>query len=138
MSSVRTMLACLALAGLGLAGCGGGGQAAEETIGKVPTSSQTTAPTATPPPERAGGVVNVTIPGISYSPETVTVRPGQTIRWTNNDGVAHTVTAQSGARFDSGTMNAGATYRYTPRQRGTIRYFCTIHGQQQSGTITVR
>lgn len=43
----------------------------------------------------AGGPasVAVSIQGFSFSPSSVTVGPGGTVTWTNNDGTAHTVTS---------------------------------------------
>ncbi len=38
--------------------------------------------------------------------------------------------------FDSGNMQAGAKFDYTPKKAGTIDYVCTIHSGQ-TGTITV-
>ena len=73
---------------------------------------------------------------IKFTPATVRVKPGEAVRWLNDDAVAHTATAQGG-QFDSGNMEPGATYQYKPTRPGTIRYLCSIHGAQQSGTIVV-
>jgi plastocyanin len=58
--------------------------------------------------------------------------------WTNEDGVVHTVTADSGASFDSGNVDPAGNFRWKATGPGNIHYYCTIHGQQMSGTITVR
>jgi plastocyanin len=121
-----TLLACLALAAAGsVAACG--------SDDKSPDSP-------TPPPASAkesGDEVKVTMKNIRFVPEATTAKVGQRIVWENTDGqTPHTVTATDGAKFDSGKMDGGATFAYTPTKAGEIDYVCTIH-QGQNGTITV-
>jgi plastocyanin len=82
-----------------------------------------------------GSTVNVNISGSAFSPANVTVRVGDIVRWTNNDGIAHTVTANGGA-FNSGNLNNGATFSYTTTATGTFAYFCAIH-PGMTGTVVV-
>ncbi|MEA2131268.1 MAG: hypothetical protein QOJ85_4159 [Solirubrobacteraceae bacterium] len=104
------------------------------------TSTPAAEPSATAAEPTAGaaksGVVDVTMKNIKFVPAAITVKVGQKIHWKNTDGPAHTVTATSGAKFDSGNMDPGATFDYTPTKAGTINYVCTIHAGQ-TGTITV-
>ena len=72
---------------------------------------------------------------IEFIPGNVTVKVGQKVEWTNNDGVPHTVTAQD-AGVDSGTVNPGSKFSFTPKKAGTINYICTIHNGQK-GTLKV-
>jgi len=132
------VLACLAIGGLMAGGCGGGRQTggATETTSErhTPTSSQA-GPTTNPATSR--GLVQVAMKDIKFIPASIKVKKGQTVIWSNEDGVAHTVTADSGASFDSGQIQPGVTYKWKASTPGKIHYYCTIHGQQQSGTITV-
>jgi plastocyanin len=80
--------------------------------------------------------VKVSMKNIKYVPKNVQVRVGQKITWVNEDPVSHTVTAKQGADFDSGTVNSGGTFSFTPEKAGTIAYVCIIH-PDQTGTITV-
>ena len=98
-------------------------------------SSDDKTDTTTPKTAR-GGAPTVSMKNIKYVPQDIEVRTGQRITWTNDDAVAHTVTARKGADFDSGTINAGGTFSFTPRKASTIDYVCTIH-PGQTGTITV-
>jgi plastocyanin len=80
--------------------------------------------------------VSASIEGFAFAPQALEVKVGQEITWTNNDSAPHTVTATSGAEFDSGTMAQGATYSWKATEPGTIEYFCAIH-PSMTGTITV-
>jgi len=94
-----------------------------------------------------GSTVNVSIPngvgnsqGLNYAPASVNVAKGGKVTWTNNDPVPHTVTSTivpSGASsFDSGNMNANATYTVTFTVDGTYHYKCSYH-PWMSGTVIV-
>ena len=78
----------------------------------------------------------VAIQNFAYSPATVTVKVGTTVTWTNNDSVAHTVTADSGAGPDSGSLARGETYQFTYQTAGTFTYHCTPHPYMK-GTVVV-
>jgi len=79
--------------------------------------------------------------GPGYSPDSITLIIGSnnTVSWTNNDSVHHTVTttsAPSSASFSSGNMNPGATYTCTFTVPGTYKYYCVYHAWM-TGTILV-
>jgi plastocyanin len=113
-----------ALAVLVLAGCGSSATG---------TTSQTSTPTA------AGGS-SVTIKDFAFSPQTLTVKPGTTVTWTNKDSTPHTVTATDGPStsaettglFDSGSLSQGDTFSFTFAKSGTYFYACTLHFTMQS------
>jgi plastocyanin len=94
-------------------------------------ASSTPTPTATP-----AHVVDVAMRDIKFVPATTTVKLGQTVRWTNDDHVAHTV-ASPKLRLASEAIDGGGTFSYTPRRRGRFPYFCTIHAGQ-AGVLIVR
>ena len=77
---------------------------------------------------------HVTIAGFAYSPDPVTINVGDTVTWTNNDGVAHTAT---GSGFNTGTISTGASKSVTFNSAGTFAYHCTIH-PSMTGTVVVR
>jgi plastocyanin len=68
----------------------------------------------------------VTIEGMRFQPEVLTVASGDTIVWVNKDPVPHSATADAGS-FDSERIEAGASWQYTIRNRGEFAYFCTFH-----------
>jgi plastocyanin len=70
--------------------------------------------------------VRIAIEGMKFSPADVTVKPGDTVIWTNKDIVAHTVTSKDGA-FDSKVIAPGGTFRYVARKKGAFAYTCSLH-----------
>ena len=59
----------------------------------------------------------------------------QTVKWRNNDGLTHTVTADLGA-FNSGNIGDSETFTFTFTAPGTYAYHCAIH-PTMVGAITV-
>ncbi|HVT04810.1 MAG TPA: plastocyanin/azurin family copper-binding protein [Thermoanaerobaculia bacterium] len=81
-------------------------------------------------------------PGISFSPATLTVKPGDTVQWAFHGFHSTTSNTQTGAEnWDSGTMSSG-TFSHTFTTPGTYKYYCTVHstpnGTAMNGTITVQ
>jgi nitrite reductase (NO-forming) len=83
-------------------------------------------------------------PENAYDPLDVTVKVGTTIRWTNEDPVAHTVTSGTSdgtkgtpdGAFDSGFLNEGDSWTFTFTEVGSFPYFCTPH-PWMAGSVTV-
>jgi plastocyanin len=73
------------------------------------------------------GDVTVAITNYVYVPSSVSVAPGATVCWTNNDFVPHTVTSEPAGGFDSGTLNNGQSVRLQFPSAGTFGYLCTVH-----------
>jgi plastocyanin len=104
---------------------------------KKSAGSGTAGGSATEPATASGGkTVQVRMKDILFVPEKISARVGQTVVWTNEDDVAHTVTAKKGADFASKAITKGKTYKAKLTKTGTIDYVCTIH-PSQTGTITV-
>jgi plastocyanin len=101
--------------------CGGGG-----------SRNPTTPPPPPPPPPPTGQVVVVEVDDSFFSPRSVVIQPGDTVRWTFvGSAPGHTVTAENGS-FDSGFAfnRNGATYERTfgaDLNNTTIQYRCTSH-----------
>ena len=94
-------------------------------------------PTSQPAGQPAGGVgqADVTITSLKFEPAQLSVSAGATVKWTNQDNVAHTVTSDSGD-WDSGSLSQGQSFSHTFTQAGTFAYHCTVHPTMK-GTITV-
>jgi plastocyanin len=80
------------------------------------------------------GANEVWIQNMAFNPATITVTAGTTIKWTNKDGVTHTVTSDTGV-FDSGNMTGNATFSYSFQTAGTFQYHCTIHPSMTAKVI---
>jgi plastocyanin len=78
---------------------------------------------------------SISIDNMAFTSNSLSVKAGTTVKWTNNDNTAHTVTADD-ASFDSGSIAVGATYSYTFSYAGTIKYHCSIHSGMK-GTVVV-
>lgn len=78
----------------------------------------------------------VTIEGMRFQPEIVTVAVGDTIIWVNKDLVPHTATATAGS-FDSKNIQSDKSWRYTPGTAGEFAYICTFHPTMKA-TLRVR
>jgi plastocyanin len=78
----------------------------------------------------------ILVEGTSFTPQTLTVSPGDTIVWTNRDPFPHTVTARNG-QFDSGVVEEGHSWKYTAKSKGEFPYFCTLH-QTMKGVLIVK
>lgn len=86
-------------------------------------------------------IVTITAAGTSFSPQSVTVPVGTTVRWTATEG-SHTVTpdnpAQPGA-WASSALNAGETFEHTFTTPGTYDYHCQPHQSLgMTGTVIVQ
>ena len=94
-----------------------------------PTLSTSADPGASASPSASpasAAEVTVIIDSMVYQPATLTVVPGTTVRWVNEDGPVHTVTARD-ASYNSGVMTTGMEYRRTYDTPGTFEYFCAVH-----------
>jgi YVTN family beta-propeller protein len=92
-----------------------------------------------PPPTAAQpsaipGQAAISIASFVFAPGAVTIEVGQTVAWMNRDTVPHTVTSDDG-KWDSGTLQPGATFSHTFDQPGTYAYHCSIHPFMQATVI---
>jgi plastocyanin len=149
---VRRMLTTFTLflvAATLVAGCAGddtGGAAS----GGEPATTTTAAPATTQGGDTGGGRGDygggggsggqaakgaVRIADFAFTPDSRSAKVGDSVKWTNEDGATHTVTADDGA-FDSGNLAAGKAFSFTFDKAGTFAYHCNIH-QRMTGTVTV-
>lgn len=77
--------------------------------------------------------VEVGITGYGFSPETVQILSGGTVKWINFDKLPHEV---QGTGFNSGLIYHGYTYSFTFTKPGTYDYICSTNSYME-GTVTV-
>jgi plastocyanin len=109
--------------------------------GSVPTAGPSNTPTMTRTPQPTntpGGapMTDVSVVDFSYSPATINVQQGATVRWTNNGAAPHTVSSVPAGQFESGNMNSGQTFQFTFNTPGTYNYKCAYHSNM-TGTVNV-
>ena len=85
--------------------------------------------------DNASSSAEVNIDNFSFSPQTLTVKAGTTITWTNRDDIPHTVVANDGS-FKSKVLDTNDKFSFTATKPGTYPYFCSIH-PKMTGTLIV-
>ena len=163
---MRTLPACLALVVTLLAACAGPEPPAAPTATPIVQTSVTPSPSASPTVEAARTATTPTPPPATATPTptttpTPTPRPtaappgirsteirrstfesplevaaGTTIVWTNQEGVAHTVSAVDGS-FDSPFLSADQQFGQVFTRPGTVDLFCRVHAGM-TGVVVVR
>ena len=141
--SALTVCCALALA----AGCGSSSSSSTSTTAPSTTSSSSSGikPYSTPkyasPSTSApvqSGVVQIAYRNIAIDPDTVRVKVGATLKWTNFDSVEHNVTSEGGPqKFSSKDFGENGTFEVKALKPGIIHYQCTIHPASMNGTIEV-
>jgi plastocyanin len=86
-------------------------------------------------PSPAAGV---TVGQFAFNPSAVTVPPGGTVTWTNDDDAAHSISDTSSmATPVSKALNKGDTFSISYPKPGTYPYVCGIHNYMQ-GAVEVK
>jgi plastocyanin len=140
------LFACSAL--VLAAGCGSSSSSSSSTPTSTPKSTtasgdlkaDTTPKYASPSSSSPvqSGTVQIAYRNIAIDPDTLKVKVGSTIKWTNYDSVEHDVTSEGGvAQFASKTFGEGGMYEIKANKPGVIHYECTIHPASMNGTIEV-
>jgi plastocyanin len=139
--SPAAAIACASL----LAACGSarkssapekGGTAAGGSSLKVVGTPAFASPSSAQPVR--SGTVQIAYRNITIAPDTLRVKVGSTVRWTDYDSVQHDVTSVSGPqRFASRRIGEGQSFAVKLTRAGTIHYECTIHPATMNGTIEV-
>ena len=72
------------------------------------------------------GAAKAEIRTMTFSPKRIEIAVGTSVRWTNNDPLVHTITADDGS-WDSGPIEPGKTWTHTFTQPGEYAFHCTPH-----------
>ncbi len=92
--------------------------------GLVLAACSLTAGPGEPAPNRA--THTITIDATRFQPDALTIRSGDVVIWINKDVIPHTATSRPGG-FDSGTIEAGASWKYAFKNKGEFAYVCVFH-----------
>jgi len=84
-------------------------------------------------------ITDAAFPG-RFEPGTVNIKVGQSVHFTSQSTVAHSVKWNDSGIPTSGIINQGDAGYTTPvfTTAGTFAYICGIHGASMSGTIVVQ
>jgi plastocyanin len=82
------------------------------------------------------GANEVWLQNMAFTPSSITVPVGTTIKWINKDNVTHNVTSNT-AVFSSGPMGNGAIFTFQFSTAGSFPYTCTIH-PSMTGIVIVQ
>jgi plastocyanin len=90
-----------------------------------------------------GAGTEVSMQNIQFDPAELSIAPGDTVTWVNDEGVPHDVqkTGGPGPEFSSGPeggMSEGDTFEHTFEDAGTYEYVCRVHAPGMAGTVTVK
>lgn len=148
--AIQAVCLMLALAGCGSSSSSSGTSSSTSTTPSITTSSTkstssgphlkvTTTPKFAPAtgPVRSG-TVQIAYRNIAIAPDTVRVKVGSKLVWTNYDEVEHNVTSEGGPQhFASKNFGEGATFSIVANKPGVIHYECTNHPATMNGTVEV-
>lgn len=85
--------------------------------------------------ENTANSAEVKIDNFSFVPKSLTVKPGETVRWTNRDDIPHVVVSTE-KKFSSPVLDTDQAFSFTFKDPGSYPYFCKIH-PTMTGTIVV-
>jgi plastocyanin len=78
----------------------------------------------------------IVIKDFHFTPETLTVKSGETITWINRDEEPHTVVSVEKQFKKSGPLDTDEVFTITAGAPGTYTYYCSVH-PKMTGTIVV-
>jgi plastocyanin len=125
---------------IAIAGCGSSDNSTDTTTTNMSgmDMSRTTATSTGTGTSTDASVVDVKIQNFAFSPSTITVKAGTTVRWTNMDSATHTVTSGANRTADNmfdHSMPQGETFEYKFATAGTYDYFCKPHSNMNAKVI---
>jgi len=106
------------------------------SISLVLSATQAQSDPRPPAPAAAPAEIKeVKIDNFSFSPATLTVAPGTTVKWTNRDDIPHTVVSNDKTTFKSKVLDTDDSFSFTFTTAGTYDYFCSIHPKMTAKVI---
>lgn len=80
----------------------------------------------------SGTTHDVAIQGMAFTPATITIARGDTVRWTNADSAPHTATF---AGMATPRLGRGQSAELTFDTAGTFDYRCAIHSSMRGQVV---
>lgn len=85
---------------------------------------------------KAGTTHKINISDFAFSPAKLTIKAGDTVKWTNRGDAAHTAD-DKGGKWKTGTIKRGNSGKVTFDTAGNYNYFCKFHPAMK-GKISVK
>jgi plastocyanin len=149
-TGIAAVIACCVLTFTAGCGSSGGSHSSASTSTTAGTTGSSTAgggikgdttpkfasPSSSAPVQ--SGLVQIEYRNIAINPDTVRVKVGSTIKWTNYDTIQANVTSVSGPqRIASKDFGEGGSFEVKVEKAGIIHYECTLYPTTMNGTIEV-
>jgi plastocyanin len=90
---------------------------------------------ATQAAEAQAAETEVKIDNFTFAPQSITVKAGTTVTWSNDDDIPHTVASKT-KLFKSKALDTGDKFSFTFTTPGAYEYFCSLH-PHMTATIVV-
>lgn len=84
----------------------------------------------------AEGGAKVSIANFAFTPEEITIAPGETVTWTNDDGAPHGLEFHDGAK-GTDLLLPETSFSRPFEKPGTYDYNCSVH-PYMTGRVVVR
>ena len=84
----------------------------------------------------AGKTVEITISNFTFAPPEITIAPGTTVKWINQDDIPHLV-AEKNLAFKSQALDTNDSFSFTFSAPGEVEYYCVLH-PHMTGKIIVK
>jgi plastocyanin len=121
-------------------GSAGGSGVADDNTAQEPAAPTLRTSLARQAPRRATAsatpAATVFMKDFLFSPKTVTIDAGESVKWINK-GKAEEGHTATGEGFDSGVLHQGESYTHKFSTVGTFDYVCTLHSSMK-GTVVVQ
>ncbi len=153
------VVALLATALFGLAGCSASARSSQPALTKTATATSTAAAgqsahqhdhgqaSASPPVAPRGGVLDLRVDKLGpqdvvfqWKPGNLLLKPGQkiTLQVANNDYMQHNLQFKAAKVNQNLPVGKVTTIRFTAPPAGTYVFWCKYHLQMMQGKVTVR
>jgi LPXTG-motif cell wall-anchored protein len=107
----------------------------EKTEVSAPTPAGPTQTRTKNASARASATRSVAMRDIKFKPRNITIDPGDTVQWRNDDPERHNALGENGS-FETPVIDEGETSSHTFDRKGSYPYFCSLHAGM-TGKITV-
>src|SRR3989344_3524102 len=77
---------------------------------------------------------DIEIKDFAFTSSSLTIKKGDSVRWTNRDSVDHTATADNNA-FDSPLLSDDESFTFTFNNAGEFSYYCKPHPYMKAKII---